>query len=90
MTYLSTLDDCQSELIGGGAATLPTLGSMPFGGGDTTTILGISLTSLKQTYNVTQSNKVTNYVATSPSFFGAPLNAASIWNSVGNTSLIAA
>ena len=90
MTYLSTLEDSQSELIGGGYASLPSYGSRPYGGGDTTTILGISLTSLKQTYNVSQANVVTNTVTTSPSFFGAPLNAASIWNSVGNTSLIAA
>jgi hypothetical protein len=82
MTYLSTLDDCQTELIGGGFAYTP------FGGGDTTTIVGISLNLLKQSYDVKQVNKVTNYVVTAPSLFGAPLNAASIWNNVGNTSLI--
>ena len=75
MTYLSMLDDSQSELIGGGLF-------------DTTAILGISLTTLRQTYNVNQNNTVNNTVRSAPSFFGAPLVAASITNSLSNISLI--
>jgi hypothetical protein len=77
MTYLSMLDDSQTELIGGG-----------FGLGDTTTVVGISLTSLKQTYNVKQFNSVANNVVSAPSFKGAPLVAASITNSLSNIALI--
>jgi hypothetical protein len=77
MTYLSMLDDSQSEMIGGG-----------LGFGTTTTVVGISLTSLRQTYNVNQFNKATNNVVSAPSFLGAPLVAASITNSLSNISLI--
>ena len=77
MTYLSMLDDTQSEMIGGG-----------WGLGDTTTIVGISLTSLRQTYNVSQFNTATNNVVSAPSFLGAPLVAASITNSLSNIALI--
>ena len=77
MTCLSMLDDSQSEMIGGG-----------FGFGDTTTIVGISLTSLRQTYNVSQFNAVSNNVVSAPAFLGAPLVAASITNSLSNIALI--
>ena len=77
MTYLSMLDDTQTEMICGG-----------WGLGDTTTIVGISLTSLRQTYNVNQFNAATNNVVSAPSFLGAPLVAASITNSLSNISLI--
>jgi hypothetical protein len=77
MTYLSMLDDTQSEMIGGG-----------LGFGTTTTIVGISLTSLRQTYNVNQFNAATNNVVSAPAFLGAPLVAASITNSLSNIALI--
>ena len=77
MTYLSVLDDSQSEMIGGG-----------WGLGDTTSIIGISLTALTQTYNVNQFNQAVNTVVSEPSFFGAPLVAASITNSLSNIALI--
>jgi hypothetical protein len=77
MTYLSMLDETQSEMIGGG-----------LGFGTSTTIVGISLTSLRQTYNVNQFNAATNNVVSAPSFLGAPLVAASITNSLSNIALI--
>jgi hypothetical protein len=77
MTYLSLLDDSQSEMIGGG-----------WGLGDTTSIIGISLTAVTQTYNVDQFNSAVNTVVSQPSFFGAPLVAASITNSLSNIALI--
>jgi hypothetical protein len=58
------------------------------GFGTTTTIVGISLTSLRQTYNVSQFNGATNNVVSAPSFLGAPLVAASITNSLSNIALI--
>jgi hypothetical protein len=53
MTYLSVLDDSASEIIGGG-----------FGLGDTNAIIGISLTSLRQSYKIIQKNDVANNVQT--------------------------
>ena len=77
MTYLSVLDDSQSEMIGGG-----------WGLGDTTSIIGISLTSLTQSYNVQQYNTAVNNVVSAPAFLASPLVAASITNSLSNIALI--
>jgi hypothetical protein len=89
MTYLSTLDDSASEIIGGG-----------FGFGDRTFILGISLTSLYQRYDIAQGNTVTNNVQTPAmgsgsgwsrgggSGGGSPLYAASVYNSLQNIALV--
>jgi hypothetical protein len=87
MTYLSMLDDSQSELLGGG-----------FASGDRTFILGFSLTSLKQTYDINQRNKVTNNVQAPGSGSGSgwsrgggggsPLYAASVSNYLQNIALI--
>jgi hypothetical protein len=77
MTYLSLLDDSQAEMIGGG-----------WGLGDTTSIIGISLTSLTQSYNVNQLNSAVNNVVSAPAFLASPLVAASITNSLSNIALI--
>ena len=87
MTYLSMLDDSQSEQLGGG-----------FAAGDTTFILGFSLTSLKQTYDITQSNKAINNVQT-PALGsgnglsrwgggGSPFYAASVSNYLQNIAVV--
>ncbi len=89
MTYLSTLDDSASEIIGGG-----------FGLGDTNAIIGISLTSLRQSYKIIQKNDVTNNVQTPAmgsgsgwprgggSGGGSPLYAASVYNALQNIALV--
>ena len=92
MTYLSVLDDAASEIIGGG-----------FGLGDTNAIIGISLTSLRQSYKIIQKNDVANNVQTpasgsvSPfswgggsggSGGGSPFYAASVANYLQNIAIV--
>ena len=85
MTYLSALDDSTSEMIGGG-----------FGSGDRTFVLGISLTSLYQRYDINQGNQVTNNVQAPPMGSGSPwsrgggspLYAASVYNALQNIAIV--
>jgi hypothetical protein len=77
MTYLSTLDDTQSELIGGGYRMPSSF--------DFTTIIGISLNTVNQTATVTNT-----VISTPPTSWraGGNLNAASIWTDVAQLSSI--
>jgi hypothetical protein len=76
MTYLSMLDDSQSEIIAGGL-------------GDTNTaVLGFSLNLLNQFKNVAQTNTITNTITSAPALLSAPLVAASIVNSVTNLAVL--
>jgi hypothetical protein len=75
MTYLSMLDDSQSELIGGGIF-------------DITNILAINFTPLTKTYAVNQANNSANNVTSGQSFLGLPVVAASIQTSMSNIALL--
>ena len=77
MTYLSTLDDTQSELIGGGYRMPSSF--------DFTSIIAVSLNKVDQSATVT--NKV---ISTPPTSWrgGGNLNAASIWTDLTQISTI--
>jgi hypothetical protein len=76
MTYLSTLDDTQSELIGGGYRMPSSF--------DFTSIIAVSLNKVEQTAYVTNT-----VMSTPPSWRGGGnLNAASIWTDLTQISTI--
>jgi hypothetical protein len=80
MAHLHLIDDSASELIvGGGYGS-----SVPSTPTSSQFILGLQFTSLKQTYDVKQSNFAVNSVSLSPGWKGDSLLAATIANSQTN------
>ncbi|MCX5939404.1 MAG: hypothetical protein NTW02_14710 [Cyanobium sp. LacPavin_0920_WC12_MAG_62_9] len=76
MTYLSMLDDSQSEMIGGGIF-------------DVTTILALSFAPITRNYNVGQANNAVTNVISGQAFLGSPLVAAQVTSVLSNTALLA-